>query len=199
MRVLVSLLLCCFAFLLLCGAANAPSKLAADMAAKYFKAKAAAGGVLTPELGASAEELAMQDVHEVQLALERYAVDREDSAYPQHINQLVLTKYLAAGLYANPFTAKAADALDAQEVPFGWTKRAPGNFSYLQIYNHDGLVVGYCLVAYGADPNGGADVTGDGKPDGVIVTLASSHVPFSDDTKFYSGGRVVPLTGYWDR
>jgi len=148
--------------------------------AQFWAAKAAAGGVLNDELTIQAVNMTKQKLHGVQLALERFAVDRPDSTYPQHINQVVREGYIDAGFYANPFTAASADARDAVEVPFGWSDQHPGNFSYIQRY----------------DPTRemGQDVDGDGQPDGVIIMLESSMVPFeqlSEDV--YSGGRPVKL------
>ena len=79
------------------------------------------------------------------------------------------------------------------EVPFGWTENAPGNFSYLQAYDDAGAVKGYFLVLYGARADGGMDVTGDGQPDGVIMTLFSGieRMPFT--ARYLSGGREIEI------
>jgi len=176
----------------------------------FFTAKAAAGGVLDAALQEQALMLAKQDVHQVQLFIERYGVDNEGpgtkpdqkfSHYPQHINQLVIGKYSYAqpGLYANPYTANSADELNAQEVPFGWTERSPGNFSYLQRYDEHGDILAYMLILWGPAADSGFDITGDGKPDGVAQTLESgvtvgsgpSMAPVHGPTVFYSGGKAV--------
>jgi hypothetical protein len=178
----------------------------------FFAAKAAAGGVLDTALQQQALALAKQDVHQVQLFIERYGVDNEwpdpstqedVSHYPQHINQLVIGKYPYGqpGFYANPFTANSADELNAQEMPFGWTEQSPGNFSYLQRYDEYGDILAYMLILWGPTADSGFDITGDGKPDGAVMTLESG-VPIPGDapmepvhgpTVFYSGGKAVTI------
>lgn len=178
--------------------------------AAFFAAKAAAGGVLDPTLEAQALELARQDVHAVQLCIERFGVDHlmpspgragRESHYPQHVNQLLLGSppYAQPGFYANPFTAGAADELNAQEAPFGWTPQAPGNFSYLQWYDEHGGVLGYMFVLWGPRDGEGLDLSGDGKGDGVAMTLMSGAQAMRESTplEFYSGGKKVVIA--WGR
>jgi hypothetical protein len=178
--------------------------------AAFYAAKAAAGGVLDAALEELALSLAKQDVHAVQLYIERFGVDhlmpsagstRRESHYPQHVNQLLLGNppYAQPGLYANPFTAGAADELDAQEVPFGWTPQSPGNFSYLQWYDEHGGVLGYMLVLWGPRDGAGLDLSGDGKGDGVAMTLLSGAQEMRESAplEFYSGGRKVVIA--WGR
>ena len=178
----------------------------------FFTAKAAAGGVLDSALKDQALALAKQDVHQVQLFIERYGVDnqwpdprtQEDvSHYPQHINQLVIGKYSYAkpGFYANPYTANAPEELNAQEVPFSWTEQSPGNFSYLQRYDEFGDILAYMLILWGPTADSGFDITGDGQPDGAVMTLESGVPipgtapiePVHGPTLFYSGGKAVTI------
>jgi hypothetical protein len=202
--VLTVMLAVCFAHI----AAPAQEEEPGIDSAQFFAAKAAAGGKLDEALAWQAKDLVMQGVRAVQLAVERYAVDNPGGFYPQHINQVVIARlpggklsdlaggpgYIAAGFYANPFTANTAEALDAVEVPFGWSDQHPGNFSYLQIYNEAGNVIGYVLLGYGPTRESGQDVDGDGQPDGVILSLASSSEPFPNGlVTFISDGRPVTI------
>lgn len=189
-----TLLLLCALLLPLASPAQEEQAPQVDPAA-FFAAKAAAGGELDLALAVDALELLKLDIYAVQLEIERWAVEH-DGNYPQHINQILIKQLpgLQPGFYANPFTAQSANGLDAIELPFGWTEDAPGNFSYIQIYDELGDVTGYNLLAYGADRASGQDVDGDGEPDGVVLWLASSAVPFpSGPTTLLSGGRPVTL------
>src|SRR5439155_481578 len=121
----------------------------------------------------AAEARTKQLLHGVQLGLERFAVDSVEMnhaatpRYPGSMTELVRSNYLLGGIYANPFTAASATELNALDIPFGWSAIAPGNFSYLKQYAADGQVSGYVLVAYGALPENGGDINGDGINDGV--------------------------------
>jgi hypothetical protein len=137
----------------------------------YFADKAANG--LDVE---AANTKIKQLMHAMQLALERYSVDNPRRFYPDSIDQLVQQGYLLPGLYINPITSVDGQSRNARDVPFGWSAEARGNFSYLKKYNPAGDVIGYVLLAYGADPDnlgtgGVRDVNLDGKPDGVILML----------------------------
>lgn len=176
----------------------------------FFSAKAATGGVLDVALKDQALALAKQDIHQVQLYIERYGFDHgvpgaspdgKVSRYPQHINQLVIGKYSYAqpGLYANPYTANSAEELNAQEVPYGWTEQSPGNFSYLQRYDENDDILAYILILWGPTANSGLDITGDGEPDGAAMTLENGVTvgseppmgPVRGKSVFYSGGKQV--------
>ena len=163
---------------------------------EFFAAKAEAGGALDQAMTISAVHLAQLGLHTVQVGLELWAVQYGNGHYPQHVNQMVSepSKSIELGIYANPFTSNAWDHFDAVEVPFGWSEMHPGNFSYLQIYDESGNVIGYVLLGYGPTRESGQDVDGDGEPDGVILSLASSSEPFPNGlTTFISDGRPVTI------
>jgi hypothetical protein len=145
--------------------------------------------------------LTIQNIHYVQLQTERYSVDTPSRAYPQHVNELTVLGYCDPGFYANPYLSTSPAERNAHEVPFGWTEDAPGNFSYLQHYSADGAVDAYVLVGYGPRPDEGIDITGDGKPDGIVVWLQSGCVepgstedPLVGASRFFSGGKEVILS-----
>lgn len=176
--------------------------------AEFYAAKAAAAGVLDEALLKQAEAITKQNLHAVQLALERWGVDHTDppdaaaadgySVYPQHVNQLILDQYAAAGFCANPYTSAADSELNTREVPLGWTPQAAGNFSYIQFYDTRGRVMGYMLVGYGADEHGGLDLDGDGQGDGMVIWLASAWgpaglPPIEFSGLILSGGRTVQI------
>jgi hypothetical protein len=162
----------------------------------FWEAKAAAGGVLDEELARMATAMTVEHMHWLQLSIERYLVDQRGVSYPQHINQLLIGEMATAepGIYANPFTSDAAEHRDAVEVPFGWSEMHPGNFSYIQIYDEAGNVTGYILIGYGPTRESGQDMDGDGQPDGVVISLASSVRPFPNGlASFISDGRPVTI------
>jgi len=181
----------------ICPAQDDPQLLAPEA---FYALKAKLGGKLNdPLMLGAAEQLAKEGLHKVQNDIERFCADQPDHNYPQHINQLVVTDkpYMLPGFYANPFTAGSASDLDAREVPFGWSESAPGNFSYLQMYNAAGAVQGYVLVLYGRSRESGTDITGDGVPDGVVFSIGSwlpTIDPLSPGFVFYSGGQAVKLS-----
>jgi hypothetical protein len=152
----------------------------------YYAAKALHGLDI-----AAANAKTIEVLHYIQLAVERYSIDNNDM-YPESIDTLVQQGYLLPGLYINPVASSDGLALNAKDVPFGWSEIAPGNFTYLKKYNSDGDVVAYLLVAYGADtthPGSGGvnDVNLDGKPDGVILMLWTAMTKEDGTAAFING------------
>jgi hypothetical protein len=135
------------------------------------------------------------EMHNLQLAVERWSVDHELSDadrerswgnnYPKSLSQLLQEHccsehsnskpYSAVGFYPNPFSAGSASELNAMQVPLGWTEDAVGNFSYITQYNELGNVCAYVMIAWGADPTGGNDIDGDGESDGTVLIVAGGE------------------------
>jgi len=164
----------------------------------FFASKAAMDGELDEAMTDQAISMVKQQLHSIQLGLERWSVDDPDGFYPHSINQLVSPmgewdSYLPAGFYANPFTAGSADELDAMCVPFGWSELAPGNFSYLTHYDEQGNVTSYMLIGYGPERDRGWDLDGDGEPEGMIITLSTGQLGRKGKRNFYDNGRMLTL------
>ena len=139
-----------------------------------------------------------QQLHGVQLALERWSVDDPGYFYPESINQLVVPweksrSYLPTGFYDNPFTAAGEDETDAMCVPFGWSELAPGNFSYLAQYDRKGHATGYLLVGYGLERESKWDLDGDGEPEGIILILSAGKLDWQTSSQFYDAGRKLTI------
>lgn len=152
---------------------------------------------------AAATDLAKSQLHNLQLGLERFSVDysppdqpglswdQQERRYPEAISDLVLETYCLPGFYANPFTAASPVALNAHEVPFGWTEQSPGNFTYLKHYTQEGNVDGYALILWAAEPGVGNDVDGDGQADGTALVLTSIFNSPAGKVALYSGSQRV--------
>ncbi len=194
----------------LAGLARAEDVPAPDQRATFYEAKAS--GVLFGEaLDRAAVELLKAELHYVQLAAERYAVDNsptqamEDNVFPFSVNELCapmwwppqdrFINYIDPGFYPNPVQASSDTERNAQCVPFGWNDTlSPGNFSYLTQYNKDsGKVDGYLILGYGPTRESGKDVDGDGAPDGVIIMLGSYNIDWTQPLTLFDNGREVTI------
>lgn len=148
-------------------------------------------------------ELLYGELGRLQVAIERWSLDHAPSPgsgsprYPLSINELVRgwegrEPYIEPGIYPNPFDEEAADQASAICVPFGWSELAPGNFSYLtHVDPATGEVDSYVLVGYGPTIDSGWDLSGDFKPEGALVVLASGNFDFSQTMTLYDSGRQV--------
>jgi hypothetical protein len=120
-----------------------------------------------------AEAILKLQLHQVQLAVERWSTDHSaagKSVYPETLEPVVSEGYLPAGFYVNPVTAWSVDDNNALAVPLGqWS---PGDFSYFP-HTRDGEYRGYLLVGYGCKRTAGIDYNGDGVGDGMAIVLAS--------------------------
>ena len=133
-------------------------------------------------------ELRME-LHNLQLQIERFSVDHRigdepgEYFYPLSLSQLVIGAcceehgpggpYMEPGLYPNPFSAGSESELNALQVPSGWSAQAVGNFSYMFQFDDSGRVIGYVLIGWGPEQQGGLDIDGDGQPDGAQLLLSS--------------------------
>ena len=98
---------------------------------------------------------AKQNLHAIQLALERFAVDSEDSRYPSHPDELLQKGYLSEWPI-NPFTGQAMHPLQADLHAYdgqGWLNipnAKHGDFVYYPRYAEGGFgkPVGYTLFLY---------------------------------------------------
>jgi hypothetical protein len=106
-------------------------------------------------LGAEAK----QNMHAVQLGLERMAVDNPDSNYPYDINEVIRRGYLAQ-FPENPFAHRPMQGVSIDEPPRGGgelldspelPRLQPGDFVYVRRYG-EGYIPG--------QPPGGRPVTG---------------------------------------
>jgi hypothetical protein len=133
--------------------------------AAFFAAK--------PQWAGEAEAMVKQQMHQVQLAVERWSTDHSDkgeNVYPETLEPVVTEGYIPAGFYPNPVSAWSVEELNAQVVPLGqWS---PGDFSYVP-HIVDGRCTGYMLAGYGCRRAGGHDYNGDGAGDGYIIMLSS--------------------------
>jgi len=153
-----------------------------DRYEEYFDQKLECGLDIQTSL-----DMTKQNLHGVQLALERYAVDNyPDHCYPESIDQIVLEQYMQPGLYPNSILGISVEN-SAMDVPFGWSDIAPGNFTYLKYYDGNGNVEGYVLVAYGVSLEDTMDVTGNGRLDGVIITLGSVSSKYKEEISLPDG------------
>ena len=164
---------------------------------EFYAAKAAAGGALDAGLISAAESIAVQNLYlSVQKPLESWIINSYDISYPHQIDELLQgqDRYAKPGFCANPFFSSSDMELNTEFLPPGWTKKAPGNFSYLPVTDASGAVASYELWAYGADGRAGFDVDGDGRGDGVIAILRTGfdNLTYGDffAAKHAAGGRL---------
>lgn len=133
-----------------------------------------------------------QNLHAIQLGLERYAQEH-DGFYPADICLLPDLGCQGSNRHrypVNPFKPK--DGREMRNIPFG---SAPfeGEFTYLLITSED-RATGYYLLVYGSERTNGMDIDNDGTPDHVIY-IRSSEVN-SDDyspTEEELTGSLPPL------
>jgi hypothetical protein len=102
------------------------------------------------------------DVHAIQIAVERYAVDHQGH-YPSEIQQLNADGYLLS-FPENPFSREPMRPIQVGDPDF------EGNFTYEPVIVSN-EVTGYRLFAYGSRENAGQDIDLDGTPDHVILVL----------------------------
>jgi hypothetical protein len=126
-----------------------------------------------------------QNLHAIQLALERYGVDH-NGTYPIDLAALIVKNYmpeLPGNAFFNGRNPGTGKKLPVDEEPFFRDMRHvrfgdplyEGNFTYLPWnITVNGKAAGYYLVAYGSHNTKGQDVDGDGMPDHVILVLNSS-------------------------
>jgi hypothetical protein len=135
--------------------------------AGYFAAK--------PQWASEADTILKLQLHQVQLAVERWSTDHsadDTDIYPETLEPVIAEGYIAAGFYTNPVTAWRADELNAAVVALGqWS---PGDFSYVP-YLRDGACRGYLIAGYGCRRTGGHDYNGDGTGDGIVIVLSSGQ------------------------
>ena len=84
-----------------------------------------------------------QNLHSVQLALERFAVDAEDHGYPYNIDEVIAAGYLEA-LPLNPFSGKPMRVLENKAA------LSPGDFVYEPLWSpgaRSTRPIGYSLHA----------------------------------------------------
>jgi hypothetical protein len=169
-------------------------------AAEYFAAVGPGGG----DHGELTRQYILDQVHWVQLGVERWSVDNSEydpptvdiRVYPYSLDQLVhpwskYMSYLEPGLYPNPYTASDEDDYGAQPVPPVWSPASPGNFSYLTKYNTEtGAVEDYLLIAYGPDQETDLAllVNGEALP-GVILYTSPSTLDLLNGAEMYCGGQ----------
>lgn len=169
-------------------------------AAEYFSSVDPGSG----DHGELTRQYILEQVHWVQLGVERWSVDNSEynppavdiRVYPYSLDQLVHpwsknTSYLDPGLYPNPYTASGADDYDAQPVPPVWSPDSAGNFSYLTKYNTEtGAVEDYLLIAYGPDQDTNLSlmVNGELLP-GVILYTSPSTLDLLNGAEMYCGGQ----------
>jgi hypothetical protein len=126
-----------------------------------------------------------QNLHAIQLALERYAVDH-DGMYPQDLAALAVFNIMRE-LPGNPLQVLSRDAKSGgkysdgtfrqpepmRDIRFGEEQFA-GNCTYLPWgLTGPGTAAGYYLLAYGSSKTKGQDVDGDGQGDHVVMQLDS--------------------------
>jgi type II secretory pathway pseudopilin PulG len=90
----------------------------------------------------SKEAETKQNLHSIQLAVERFAAD-SGGTYPTTIDELQAGNYLQQPPQ-NPFTLRPMRNISPGDEPFA------GEFSYEPVMK-DGKAVGYALYAYGSD------------------------------------------------
>ncbi|MDD5606203.1 MAG: hypothetical protein PHR51_02700 [Patescibacteria group bacterium] len=133
-----------------------------------------------------ATQLVKTNLHNLQLALERWCVDHypldsegrvvgSQPNYPESISALVKAGYVSPGLAPNPLVGDDPGEFDTMDVPPIWNDDlSPGNFTYLLC--DDGR--GYLLIGYGATREAclstPRSMDGDSIPDGVILVLGSN-------------------------
>ena len=88
------------------------------------------------------EAVVKANLHSIQLAVERFAVDH-DGTYPKAIDELQVGNYLSQPPQ-NPFTKQPMRNISPGDTPYA------GEFSYLPVMK-GGEAVGYDLYAYGSD------------------------------------------------
>jgi hypothetical protein len=111
-----------------------------------------------------------QALHTIQLAVERYATDR-NWTYPKTIDEVVAAGYMPQ-LPINPFTDQPMRNISPGDVPF------EGEFTYKPVIQ-DGEATGYELYCYGsAKPTGTASVVPG--VEHVILKLTSGPAPTPD-------------------
>jgi hypothetical protein len=101
--------------------------------------------IVQPYRMASRAAECKQNLHAIQLAVERFAVDSEDGAYPLTVSSLKGTDYLP-NFPSNPFTGQPMQeySIDAAEIP-------PGDFVYYPRWampegSSPNMVMGYTLA-----------------------------------------------------
>lgn len=101
----------------------------------------------TKSLAQEAE--AKSNLHNIQLSIERYAVDHE-GYYPADINEIIKLGYIDA-FPRNPLAPRneAGDYGRAKMKPVADGEFSPGDFVYLPRLNAEGMVEGYELKLYG--------------------------------------------------
>jgi hypothetical protein len=112
----------------------------------------------------SAEAEVKSNVHNIQIALERYATEHND-IYPERIETLIDGNLMTV-FPRNPFTNRPQI-----NVPYG-SPDFEGNFTYLPV-TVDGEILGYYLIAYGYTKNPGNHEIDPNMDDHVILILAS--------------------------
>lgn len=129
-----------------------------------------------------------QNLHVIQLGLERYAENHE-GLYPA---AFVVSDLSLPGSDFLPKNFFREDRRLMQPVPFG-ADEPFGDFTYIAVEDQEG-VVGYYLLAYGSERTRGLDVDGDDEGDGVIMVLSSEDGEFDplSDAGEYSGN-LPPL------
>lgn len=120
----------------------------------------------------SKEAEVKQNLHSIQLAVERFAVDH-DGAYPTTIDELQAQSYLPQ-LPQNPFTNQPMRNISPGEQPF------QGEFTYKPAVK-DGGVVGYELYGYGSAQSKGAESAVPGMEHVIIVLKYGPDTPPDQD------------------
>ena len=97
-----------------------------------------------------------------------------------------------AGFYPNPLTSDSIFNYTAVPVPLGWTDAARGNFTYMYQPDDKGHAIHCMLLVYGTKQSQGYDVTGDGKPDGVILQYTDlAPDDYKGHAPWYCNGQPV--------
>jgi len=95
-------------------------------------------GCLMPLREARLRAAAKTSLHELQMMVERYAVDTEGS-YPQSTSLLIQKGYLEA-LPTNPYSHRPMEEYRLGEIP------PPGDFVYATVRDEDGNIEQYYLA-----------------------------------------------------
>jgi hypothetical protein len=96
-------------------------------------------GCIEPARKARLGAEARQNLHLLQLALERFSVDSPGASYPESTSLLIQQGYLSE-LPNNPFTGAPMQEYHPGEIP------PPGDFVYAPVRDEQGDVVGYELA-----------------------------------------------------
>jgi hypothetical protein len=132
------------------------------MAFGVYFTMALLGGYVDAKLK-SKESQTKTNVHDIQIALERYWVDH--CVYPADIATLQSEGYIGA-LPMNPFTRQPM-----REISFG-ASPYQGEFTYVR-FMIDNNVRGFDLLTYGKNGGNGQDIDEDGIDDHVILVVES--------------------------